>query len=121
MPRKKAARNVEIKPWLSGNLNNREGRFIQVGNSLLLSHSFQDLSAGARHLYLCLCMESGGNSHVTFPRNSAKKYGIPITSFDRYRAELVERGFIERVLTPDRERWAKAEFRFILNWKKSLE
>ncbi len=37
MPRYKAAKNCEIKPWLSARSDCREGRFIQVGDSFLLS------------------------------------------------------------------------------------
>ena len=117
MPKKKAARNVPIKPWLSANQDCREGRFIQPGNSLFLSPVVHGLSAGARWLYLCMCMESGGGMNVIFPRSAAKKYGIPISSFERYAAELVEKGFVERVLPPGRERWVKAEYRFCLEWK----
>ena len=43
-----------IKPWLSARLDCKEGRFVQVGNSLLLSKEFQALTAGARFLYLCI-------------------------------------------------------------------
>ena len=49
-----------IKPWLSARLDCKEGRFVQVGNSLLLSKEFQALTAGARFLYLCMTMESAG-------------------------------------------------------------
>lgn len=117
MPRKKAARNVEIKPWLSGRPDNREGRFIQVGNSFLLDRSVQELSAGARFLYLCMAMESGGGRYVTFPRKSAKKYGIAETSFDRYTKELCESGFMERIMPESRDKWVPAEYRFCFTWK----
>lgn len=53
-----------IKPWLSARLDCKEGRFIQVGNSLLLSKEFQALTAGARFLYLCMTMESGGRERL---------------------------------------------------------
>lgn len=118
MPRKKAARNVEIKPWLSGNPDNREGRFIQAGNSFLLNRSVQKLNAGARWLYLCMAMESGGGRDVTFPRSSAKKYGIKDTSFDRYTKELCERGFLTRIIPESRDRCESAKYRFCLDWKK---
>lgn len=117
MPRKKAARNVEIKPWLSGNSDNREGRFIQVGNSFLLNQSVQKLSAGARCLYLCMAMESGGGRDVTFPRKSAKKYGIAESSFDRYTKELCENGFLTRIISESRDRCVPAEYRFCMEWK----
>lgn len=55
--------------------------------------------------------------NVIFPRSAAKKYGIPTTTFERHVAELVEKGFIERVMPPGGERWVKAEYRFRLDWK----
>lgn len=81
-------------PWLSARPDCKEGRFVQVGNSLLLSSCFQDLSAGARFLYLCMAMESGGKRDFTFPLSSAKKYGIAKNSFSRYIKELSDSGFI---------------------------
>lgn len=83
-----------IAPWLSARADNREGRFIQVGNSLLLGRDFQSLSAGARFLYFCMAMESGGRREFLFPESSAKKYGIPSSSFRRYIRELSSRGFL---------------------------
>ena len=83
-----------IKSWLSARSDCKEGRFIQVGNSLLLSSCFQGLSAGARFLYLCMAMESGGKRDFTFPLSSAKKYGIAKNSFSRYIKELSDSGFI---------------------------
>lgn len=81
-------------PWLSARPDCKEGRFVQVGNSLLLSSCFQELSAGARFLYLCMAMESGGKRDFTFPLSSAKKYGIAKNSFSRYIKELSDSGFI---------------------------
>ena len=49
-----------IVPALSANVDNKEKRFIQVGNSLLLSKQFHALSTGSRFLYFCMAMESGG-------------------------------------------------------------
>lgn len=83
-----------IKSWLSARPDCKEGRFVQVGNSLLLSSCFQELSAGARFLYLCMAMESGGKRDFTFPLSSAKKYGIAKNSFSRYIKELSDSGFI---------------------------
>ena len=36
--RRRAGGNNNINPWLSARMDCKEGRFIQVGNSLLLSH-----------------------------------------------------------------------------------
>lgn len=84
-----------IKPWLSAHADCKEGRFIQCGNSLLLSPHFHELTAGAKFLYLCMCMESGGRRDFTFPLGAAKKYGIAKNSLTRQIAELKEAGFIQ--------------------------
>mgnify|MGYP006939728924 CR=1 FL=1 len=48
-----------LLPHLSAKVDNKEKRFIQVGNSLLLSKQFHALSTGGRFLYFCMAMESG--------------------------------------------------------------
>ena len=95
MPRRKAAKNCDIKPWLSARADCLEGRFIQLGNSLLLSDAFQQLSSGAQMLYLCMALEAGGRREYSFPLASAKKYGIAPRSFRRYASELIACGFVE--------------------------
>lgn len=119
MPRRKAAPNVKISRWLSANHDNREGRFIQVGNSFMLSPKVHELTHGAQWLYFCMLMESGGNQEVVFPRSAAKKYRIASTSFERNVHELETHGFVERVQPPGQERWVKSRFRFCIKWKQA--
>ena len=92
MPRHKS--RPTIAPWLSAKLDNREKRFIQVGDSLLFSDAFQELHVGAKYLYLCMAMESGGKRDFQFPTAAARKYGITSTSFWSYMHELEEKHFI---------------------------
>ena len=61
-----------IVPPLSANVDNKEKRFIQVGNSLLLSKQFHALSTGSRFLYFCMAMESGGRKNLILPQKDAK-------------------------------------------------
>lgn len=82
-------------PWMSAKADGREKRFLQVGNSLLLSKKFQSLGTGARLLYLCMAMESGGRRTFLLPRTAAKKYGVPSTSLRRYIKQLADGGFIK--------------------------
>ena len=119
MPRRKDARNCKILPWVSARLDNREGRFLQIGNSLFLSKAFQGLKPGAAILYLCLANEAGGKSVLEFSHGQAKKYGFPSTSFDRYVKELEEKGFIRRLPPPGGELFIKAQFEFISTWKEN--
>lgn len=106
-----------ILPWLSARNDSKEKRFIQLGNSLLLSKHYQGLSPGARLFYHCLCMESGGSREVKFTHGNAKKYGISGSSYDRHIKELIDNGFIERVTTEDCLQFAPNVFRFSLSWK----
>ena len=117
MPRHKLARNVAIRPWLSAKLDAREWRFVQLGNSLLLSKRYQKLSASTRLLYLALAMESGGQKTVAFPHGAAKKYGFPSSTFDRAIAELKKRGFILLLEDEERGQFKANVFQFSEMWK----
>ena len=83
-----------IVPWLSAKLDNREKRFIQVGDSLLFSKAFLELHVGARYLYFCMAMESGGKRNFQLPTAAAQKYGIKPSSFWTYVRELEDKRFI---------------------------
>lgn len=117
MARRKAAKNITICPWLSGRLDCREGRFVQLGNSLLLSKSFQKLTAGAQILYICLTMEAAGKPAVKFSHGAAKKYGIAPTTFDRAIKQLCEAGFVEFVEDDNLYQFATNVYRFSNAWK----
>ena len=105
MARHKTAQNCAVLPWMSRRQNNSEGRFLQVGNSLLLSSTneageeqnpFVRLSAGAKYLYICMAMEAGGKRKFEFTRTAAKKYGICSSTLRRNIDELIDAGFIIR-------------------------
>ena len=123
--RPKSAKHCKILPWLSARTDNTEGRFIQVGNSLLLSHrdndtgketnNFIKLSSGAKLLYLAMALESGGRKQYEFPLKAAHKYGIPSTSLRRGVRELKEAGFI-RYQSGKTARLPNL-YEFCLDWK----
>ena len=92
MPRHKS--RPTIVPWLSAKPDNREKRFIQVGDSLLFSKAFRELHMGARYLYFCMAMESGGKRDFQFPAAAAQKYGFSSSSFWTYVQELTDKRFI---------------------------
>lgn len=117
MGRHKAAKSVELKPWLSGNRECRDGRFIQVGNSLLLSEPFKKLPGNTVKTYLALCMESGGRPTVTLSHAGAAKYGIDDATFDRAISKLKEAGFISCDFDDNPYRYKANVYRFISNWK----
>lgn len=118
VPKHKAAQNCQILPWLSAKPNCREGRFLQIGNSLLLSKAFQDLSAGAQMTYLAMALESGGHSGFVFPLGAARKYGLSESSFSRYVKELTQKGFISLVYS-GRVTREPNKYRFSLEWKSA--
>lgn len=116
MPRHRSG--ATLLPWLSARPDGKEGRFLQIGNSLLLDRRFQNLSAGARWLYLCLAMEAGGKRSVSFSRGvTARKYGIAKNTFTRHCSELEEAGFIQRIEDGDFLQFAPATYKFSLDWK----
>ena len=116
MARRKAAQNCVVLPWVSARNDCKEGRFLQIGNSLFFSEAFQAVSAGARCLYMAMGMEAGGRRCFQFPLAAAKKYGIPPASFRRYVRELEAAAFISirsgaNVRQPN-------EYQFDFGWKQ---
>ena len=113
-PRRRKA-GATLRPWLTARVDCDEKRFIQLGNTLLLSYRFQRLSHGARYCYLCMTMEAGPRREFRLPRSAAKKYGIPHSSLCRYIRELEAGGWIEvRSMKALRK---PNEYRFALTWK----
>jgi hypothetical protein len=103
--------------WLSGKKDGREGRFIQIGNSLLLSKDFQHLGYGARQLYFCMAMEAGGAREFVFPRATAGKYGFSWSTAYPLIKTLIDAGYIELVSSGKSIREAN-RYRFCFGWKE---
>lgn len=126
MPRRKAAKNCNILPWLSRRRDNTEGRFLQVGNSMFLSvkdketgaelNPYVKLPDGAKNLYQCMSLEAGGHKSFEFTRITAEnKYGIQNSNLRRNVEVLIKAGFIRRnsgktVRQPN-------HYEFIFEWK----
>lgn len=117
MPRSKSARNCTILPWLTEKWDGKEGRFIQVGNSLLLSKKFQALGQGRQLLYLCMALESGGKQEFKFTHGTAKKYGFAASTYDKYLSELCAAGFVEKIEYPGMAQYAPVTLKFSNRWK----
>jgi len=82
------------------------------------SNPFHKLTYSTRWLYLCMCMESGGQREFSFSRGIAKKYGMEKNSYYRGVDALTKAGFIELVQEGDMEQFAPSIFRFAPNnWK----
>jgi len=114
MPKRKSG--GVLLPWLSARPDNKEGRFLMIGNSFLLSEKVQALSPGARFMFLSMAMEAAGKREFTFSRSTAQKFGISETTAARYLKELLAAGFIETVSSG---RFARVPnvYRFSLVWK----
>ena len=104
-----------IVPWLSAKWDNQEKRFIQVGDSLLFEEAFRKLHVGAKYLYLCMAMESGGRRDFRFPTAAARKYGIPSSSFWNYVQELKDNHFI--ICHSNKNLRKPNDYSFTLEWK----
>ena len=112
-------RKDTIPFWMSAKTDCKETRFIQCGNTLLLSKAFHRLSSGARFMYFCMAMESAGRREFTFPQKAAKKYGIPPASMRRHIDELVAGGYIEKQSMANLRQ--PNEYRFSMAWKGVAE
>ena len=115
--RAKAAQNCKILPGLSAKSDCKEGRFLQVGNSLLFDEGFCSLPHGARLLYLCMTLECGGKRDFVFPLAAAKKYKFTEASFRRYVKLLVAAGFIEVQSNANLRK--PNNYRFSFRWKET--
>lgn len=111
-------KRTPVSPWLSANKDCRESRYIQVGNSLLSHPAFKELTAGEKHFYLVLCMESSGYWEVTLSHGRAlREYGIKGSSFDNHVKALKQKGFIKQIGNPNGEKYIRCKFRFVDDWK----
>lgn len=117
MPKKKAAVNCKVPFWLSARADCKEGRFIQVGNSLLLSKKFQELSFSSQVLYLYMAMEAAGRREFTFTKSAGKKYGMNESTLRRSITELERNGLIEKTLCGRITREAN-QYSFCYAWKE---
>lgn len=83
-----------LKDWSSALPALNDKMFAQIGTSLLHHDNFRTLTAGAKHLYICMVAECMGKREFTFPLSTAKGYGISKNSLSRHISELEKEGFI---------------------------
>lgn len=116
MGRRKTAVNCNILPWQSARPDCKEKRFMQTGYPLMLSDPIRELSHGAFRLYMAMMSEAGSKREFTFPASTAERYGIPRSSFDRFKIELIRAGFI-RIKESGRLTREKNVYEFVFDWK----
>ena len=114
--KQKTAEQCNISYWLTAKPDGKEGRFIMVGNSFLLSERVHELPASARCVYLAMAMECGGKAHFTFPERTMKKYGFDPSTAKRAIKTLIANGFITCTCSGKNTRTAN-EYKFCFRWK----
>lgn len=87
----------KLPRWLTAAPDQKEKRFVQVGNTLLFDKRFIALSVGARYFYILAANESGGQRSFQFPASKMELLGISRRTGWNYVKELEAAGFIECV------------------------
>ena len=115
--RARAARK-ELPGWLSGNCDNCEPHgFVRIGNSLLKSKAFQELSFGQQAVYLACCVEAGKSRQFNFPRKTAENcYGFNWSTAHPALKALERKGFI-RTIYSGRLTREPSLYEFCFDWK----
>ena len=107
-----------LNPWCSGAINNREKAFTQIGQLLLQSPAFCNLTPTAKILYICMTLVSYGHVEFNFTKSTAEKYGISRSSLLRGVEALNSAGFIEIVYSGKVTR-EPSRYRFSTRWKET--
>jgi len=103
-------------PWATGLQNGKcDGRFLQIGNSLLFADQVKQLPGEALRLYMAMMNEAAGHKQFEFTQARAKQYGMSTTAFHKNVKLLEQRKFIKidsgwNTRTPNR-------YEFIFDWK----
>lgn len=104
-----------IKRWLTASANQKEGRFIQVGDTLVHNKRFISLTVGARYFYLLAAMEAAGERNFQFPASRMEALGIPVRTGRRHLQELEAAGFIEIIRSGKNTR-TENDYQFCFRW-----
>lgn len=113
----KSKKDRQFPFWASAKDDCREQRFAQIGNSLFYDPRFQSLSVGARHLYFCCILESGGKKEFQFPAVKIKALGLKERSTRSHFDELIAHGFIEKKSSGQNTRTPN-DYLFSQEWRK---
>ena len=109
-----------LPPWASATCQKPErGGFAQVGKTLLTAKPFKELQAGARHLYICMILESQGKDSFTFPEKRFKEYGLASRTARMYIEKLIQKGFITCTCSGKNTR-TPSVYKFVCTWKHEL-
>ncbi len=109
-------KKTPFAPWETRTSDGIEKRYIRLGNSLLYSPAFLQLSANAKQAYIYMKIESAGKPEFTMPRSKQILFTNK-DSFLRAREELEKAGFIETIQHNGNLRKANV-YRFSARWKE---
>ena len=112
-------KRTPLNPWESI-LPAAEKHFSRLGDSLLDSPVFNELSPYARLLYMYMVRAAAGKRDFTFQHSFYKRYGITDATFGRLRDELVNAGFIT-VLKNNRTVRKANIYQFSTTWKEKIK
>lgn len=104
-----------LSPWVTAKPDGMEKRFIQIGDTLVYHPAWLALSAGAKVLYLYMCMESGGKNEFKIPQRMYGRFTTKPT-FQKSKNELIRAGFIEIAHNGANTRTENI-YRFCFDWK----
>jgi hypothetical protein len=102
--------------WCSGNKDNTEDRFIQIGISLFEHPNVISLKASELKLYFLMVKVAGQRREFTLPRSEYAPYFAPATFHDA-RNGLIKKEFIELVYSGKSTR-EPSKYRFAFGWKE---
>ena len=104
--------------WCSGNKDNMEDRFIQIGVSFIEHPAVISLSASEFKLLLLMIKAAGRDRDFKLPRSEYSNYFAPAT-FHNAKQGLIKGGFIEEIYSGKTTREA-SKYRFVFGWKDTL-
>lgn len=109
-------KKTPFPPWATRTSDGIEKRYIRLGNTLLYSSAFLQLSAKAKEIYLYMLIDSAGQREFTMPHSKYIRFSKK-DSFLRARDELEKAGFIETVQHNANLRKPNV-YRFSEHWKE---
>lgn len=76
----------------------------ELDENIITQDKFMKMSCGAQMLYIFMKIEASGKIQYEFTQSCAKAYKIAPSSFDRYKKELIDNGYIEVYISGKSER-----------------
>lgn len=101
--------------WCSGNRDNSDVRFIQLGVSFFENEHVMQLTGNEFKIYVLMIKVAGPNREFSLPRAVYGQYCAPNTFHDALKS-LIKKGFIELVYSGRCTR-EPSRYRFTFDWK----